>query len=271
MKIIDLVKIEIFKYRDNSLVQLLLLFFTLFMSISILMAKNAEVSPLPGGTNSFFQFPYIWEYQAYAGSWLAYIFLGYLGLYLVTSEFGWKTLRQNIISGYTRKDFFLGKLSLAVLISLFATIVFYISTIILGYMNTEDCRLSDVLSHQNYVFLRFFLMVFAYIIFGMMMGFIFRKSGLALLIYFSYILFIEPFLIWGIHYKFISHGRSMLFYPMNGVEDLTPLPLYKYLATFSPIKDFSILLSYTEASIISLVSVSAFIYISYLFLTKKDI
>lgn len=271
MKLSDLIKIEIFKFRNNTLVQLLLVFFTIFMSVSILVMKNIEGIPLAGGTDSIFQFPYVWEYQAYAGSWLTFLFLGFLGLYLVTSEISWKTMRQNIITGYSRLDYFIAKILIAILISVYATIIFYLATIAIGYFNAEDFHTDDIFDAQNYVILRFLLMTFAYVLFGMMMGFIFRKSGLALLIYFSCILFIEPLLRWGVHYRYIAKGKSMLFYPLNGIEDLTPLPFYKYIATFSPVKDFNILLSYQEAAVISIISVLFFVYISYIFLVKRDI
>lgn len=271
MKILDLLYIEYLKFRDNSLVKLLLLFFTVLASTAIFVMKNMNKMPLPGGNTSIFTFPTVWEYQAYSGSWMSFIFLGFFGLYLVTSEISWKTMRQNVITGYSRFDFYIGKIMVAVIISIFATIVFYISTAIIGIIHQEKFDFDAVLASQDYVILRFFILTFAYIIFGMLMGFLFRKSGLAMFAYFSYILFIEPLFRWWLHYKLIDEGKTMLYYPMNGVEDLAPLPFFKYLESFSPVKGFNILLSYTEASIISIISVSVFLIAGYLLLTKRDI
>ena len=271
MKIVDLFKIEILKYKDNVLIQLLLLFYSLLMMFAIFVFKNIDNVPVLGGNDSFFQFPTIWEYQAYGGSWLSFIFLGYLGVFLITSEFDFKTLRQNIITGYSRKDFFLAKLIIAFSISVFATLVFYFSTAIIGILHQDVFSFQELFDKQEYVILRFFLMTFGYITFGMLCGYLLRKGGLAMFIYFSYILFIEPLLRWWLHYKLIDEGRTMLYYPMNGIEDMTPLPFYKYLANFNPVKDFNVLLNYTEAGIISVISVTVFLIVSYLVITKRDL
>ncbi len=271
MKIFTLLKIEILKYKDNALVQLLLVFYSLLMMFAIFVFKNVENIPVLGGNESFFQFPTVWEYQSYGGSWLAFLFLGFLGVFLITSEFDFRTLRQNIITGYTRKDFFLAKLSSAFFISLYATLIFYISTAVIGLVHQEVYSIQEFMSKQEFVFVRFFLMTFGYISFGMLCGYLFRKGGLAMFFYFSYTLIIEPLIRWWLHYKYIDEGKSMLYYPMNGIEDLVPLPFYKYIATFSPVKNFNILLSYNEAIIISSVSILVFVFISYLLLVKKDI
>ncbi len=83
MTIINLIKLEFAKYKNNSLIQMLLLFFTILMPTSIFVLKKVDIPLLPGA-GSFFSFPYLWEYQAYAGSWLAFFFLGYMGVYSIT-------------------------------------------------------------------------------------------------------------------------------------------------------------------------------------------
>ena len=54
-----------------------------------------------------------------------------------------------------------------------------------------------------------------------------RKGTLAILVYFSYIMFIEP-VIRAIHLYYFNN-RSTLFYPMNVVEDLMPNPFLSCL------------------------------------------
>lgn len=271
MNPIHLIKIEFLKYKDNSLVQMLLLFFTILMPTSIFVMKNMENIPMLPGQGSFFTFPTIWEYQAYAGSWLSFFFLGYLGVYIITSEIQFKTLRQNIITGMSRADFFLGKIYISLLVTIYATFVFFISTSIIGLLHQESFDFSLVFKEQNYVIIRFFLLTFAYISFGMLVAYIIRKPGLSMFFYFSYILFIEPLFRWWLHFKYIGKNNTMLYYPMNGIEDLAPLPFYKYAENFSPIKDFSILLSYNTAFLISIISVTVFVGLSYILLIKKDI
>lgn len=271
MNALDLLKIEILKYRDNTLVRLLLASFTLLMIFGIFVMKNLKNIPVPGGVDSFFTFPTIWEYQAYGGSWLTFFFLGYLGIYLVTSEFGFRTTRQNIITGYTRNQFLAAKFITAAAITIFATIIFTVSTSVIGIIHQDACSIKEVFSKQNYIILRFLLLSFAYISFGILCGFMFRRGGLAMFFYFSYILFLEPLLRWWFHNKVFGQGKSMLYYPMNAIEDLAPLPFYKYLDSFSPIQDFNILLSYKEAIAISIPSVAMFVLLSIIIFKRRDL
>ena len=272
MTALQLIRLEIMKYKDNTLVKVLLAFFVILMPTSIFVMKNMGNIPFLPGKESIFNFPLIWEYQAYAGSWLAFLFLGFLGTYLITSEIQFKTMRQNIISGMTRNDFFFGKILFALLITLIATLVFFISTVVIGIYNQEDFKLAAVFEGQHYVVLRFMLLTFAYIVFGMMTGFLIRRAGLAIFSYFSYVIFIEPLLRFWLHVKFFGMSEAIKYYPMNGIEDLAPLPFYKYVENFKPIKDLpDILLSYREATIISLISVTVFILVSYFFFTKRDL
>lgn len=271
MNAIDLLKIEILKYRDNTLVRLLLSAFTLLMIFGIFVMKNMKNIPVPGGVDSFFSFPTIWEYQAYGGSWLSFFFLGYLGTYIITSEFSYRTTRQNIITGYTRNQFLAAKFIAALAITVFATIIFFLSTSVIGIIHQDAFSLKEVFHKHEYVVWRFMLLSFAYISFGMLSAYLFRRGGLSMFFYFSYILFAEPLLRWWFHNKVFGQGKSMLYYPMNAIEDLAPMPFYKYLDSFSPIKDFNILLNYREAAIISIPSVALFVILSIVLFKKRDL
>ncbi len=270
MNPIKLIKLEVLKYKDNSLIQMLLMFYTLLMPIVIFVLKNFDDINIPG-KDSFFTFPKVWEYQAYIGSWLTFLFFGFLGVYIITSEIQFKTMRQNIITGLSRNEFFMGKILITLVVTFYATIVFYLSTILVGVLHEGEFDLNKILDHQDYVFLRFFLLTFAYMTFGIMVAFIFRKSGLSIFFYFSYILMIEPLFRWMVHHKVFSNGRSFLYYPMNGIEDLAPLPSFKYIDNFNGLKNFPILMTYTEAGIISIISVIVFVTVSYLLFMKRDI
>lgn len=272
MTIKQLIRLEIMKYKDNTLVKVILAFYVFLMPTSIFVMKNWKDIPFLPGKESIFTFPHIWEYQAYAGSWLAFLFLGFLGTYLITSEIQYKTMRQNIIAGMTRKEFFLAKMLAALLISIFATLVFFISTAAIGLYHQQDLDFAAIFRGQQYVVLRFFLLTFAYIVAGMMTGFLIRRPGLAIFIYYSYVLFIEPLIRYWLHIKIFGISNAIKYYPMNAIEDLAPLPFYKYVENFKPVKELdNILLSYRDATLVSLISVAVFILVSYLSFTRRDL
>ena len=61
-------------------------------------------------TAQFYQFPTVWEFLGYLGSWLIFFLLGFLSVLLITQEYQHKTIRQNILNGMERKDIYISKL-----------------------------------------------------------------------------------------------------------------------------------------------------------------
>jgi len=271
MKIINLIKLEILKYKNNTLVLVLLLFFVLLAPTAINVMKTFNGPGLPN-PETYYSFPNIWEYQAYFGSWISFIFLGYLAIYMITSEFQYKTLRQGIINGLSRKDFFTGKIATFIVISILATAVLYISTIFIGLSHQDAYDLDEVFEGQNYFIIRFFILTFAYMSFGMLIALLVRKSGLSMFLFFIYILILEPFIVrWWLHLKIFGEGKSMFYYPMNIIEDLAPFPLFKFSQVYVPKNKFFVLIEYPDAIVLSSVIIVIFLTIAYYLLTKRDI
>ncbi len=181
-------------------------------------------------------------------------------------------MRQNIITGMTRNEFFAAKILSGMAISLYATLLFFVSTAIIGLAHQETFDVAAMLKGQQYVILRFFLLSFGYFSFGLMAGYVIRKPGLSLFFYVSYVIFIEPLILrWGLHNKLLGGGKSIFFYPMNAIEDLAPLPFFKYAKNFAPKSDYFTLLTYTEATVISVICIAVFLGVSYWLFKKRDI
>lgn len=271
--ILHLIKLEWKKFKANSVVQLLMGMYVLLMPSIIFFGKEVTNLPPPLPNNSiFFNFPTIWDYQGYIGNWMVFFFLGFIAIFMVTSEVSNKTLRQSIIIGMTRKQFFIGKLSTVVLIGIFATAVYAISTFLIGAFHAEDFSFSAAMDN-DWAISRFFLMSLGYLCFGLMLGFTIRKSGIAIFFYLSYIMFIELIMRWWLHYYVMDiQNNSMHYYPMNAIEDIMPNPFYKY-AEFLPRQDldFNFLLTMEQATITSIVYVLLFIGVSWWSFKTKDI
>jgi len=191
---------------------------------------------------------------------------------MITSEIGNKTLRQSIIIGMTRKQFFLGKLSAIIVIAFLATIVYSLSAFFIGAYHAENFSFSAAMDN-NWAIARFFLMSMGYLGFGLMLGFVIRSSGIAIFFYLSYIIFIELIMRWWLHYYLMDiHNNSLNYYPMNAIEDLMPNPLHKY-AEFLPRKDldFNFLLTLEHASITSAIYIALFIGLAWWHFKSKDI
>jgi ABC-2 type transport system permease protein len=265
-----LLKLEWSKFSKYTTVQLLALFFLLFFPASMYLANNMPKLPsfLPT-KDVFFQFPSIWEYLGYAGNWMVFFFLGVMTIYTITSEVSNKTMRQSIINGMSRQSFFLSKVLTAVCISLFATLYYSVIALTLGLLNSDGYSLLTGLENE-WAIPRFFLMSLGYTSFALFLAFLFRKSGIALFVYITYVLMIEP-IIRTIH-NWIFETSLTRFYPMNAIEDLMPLPFYKYAEflakddapNFMPI-------GYDYATMLTLGYLAVWLGMAYYLFIKRDL
>jgi ABC-2 type transport system permease protein len=267
----NLALVEWLKYKDYILARVVLIIFTLLFCFGLLYSKRVipNASPPLPSVETFFEFPTVWDYQGHVGNWLVFIFLGFLLIQMICLEFSSKTMRQSIINGYTKMDYFLGKSILVLALSAFATILFIITTLIFGSWHTSSIEMSLVFD-TNWVILRFFLMCIGYLSFAGFIAFLLRRSGLSVITYFGYI-FIFEFILRMIHLYFFKH-RSMLFWPTNIIEDLMPNPLYKLPGMFMEKEwGFDPMLSYVEALTGSVVVISLLVYGTWKIYRLRDI
>ena len=119
-KIKHLLGIEYLKFKKSSILNLLLLLYAFIFPLVIFSAKRMIPDfpdSVPFTLDIIYEFPTVWDYQGYIGTWLIFIFLGFIPIQIITSEFSHKTMRQSIINGMTRKDFFLSKVLSIIAIS----------------------------------------------------------------------------------------------------------------------------------------------------------
>ena len=114
---------------------------------------------------SLVEFPTIWQYLAYDGNWMVFFFLGFMSVLSITNEFGNKTLRQNIITGLSRADFFKGKFVFIAALALLATAYYFLCGSVIGLLYTEDFTVAKFTENLDFV-PRFFLMSFGYMSIG---------------------------------------------------------------------------------------------------------
>lgn len=270
--IIALVLTEYKKFRKNTVVRLLLATFILLTPLMILGAKRMFKygrPPFPSAL-SLMEFPMIWDYSAYLNHHLIYVLLGFFVIYTITSEIANKTMRQNIITGYTKKEYFIAKLASYGVVALLATILFYVSTIILGFIHTDGVELSLVFDNR-WMGLRYFLSCMGFMTFAMFISLWVRRSGLAIFTYFGFIVALEQILraIW---IYFTEHPESSRWFPLNVYEDLLPLPLYKidsFINIFD--KKVELVLDPFYASIIAVVYIGIFTSIAWWLFKRRDV
>jgi hypothetical protein len=266
---LKLIKLEWSKFKKNTVIRLLLMFFFLFFPACLYFGTLIPDLPafLPN-KNTFFEFPAIWEYLGYAGNWIVFFFLGVAVIYLITIEVSNKTMRQSIINGMTRNEFFISKLLSVLILCCIATVFYCILGLTIGFIKTDSVTMKMAFDN-DWTFARFFLMSLAYTNFALFLAYLFRKAGLAVFFYMSYIIIIEPLIRFFIIDR-VSKAEFTRYFPMNAAEDLMPLPIMRYANAIPDNVDFAFLLSYKQASLLTLFYVFLFIILSYLLFTKRD-
>ena len=265
-----LLRLEWQKWNKNIVFRVLMIFYIVSLPSLLLLGKRIKELPPPIGTTEvLFMFPTVWEYLGYIGNWLTFFFMGFFAVLMITLEYSNRTLRQNIINGLTRVAFYKAKIYFVLAISLLATLYYAACALVIGYFNTDIVTTAKVF--QNWAYIpRYFLMCSGYMIFGVFLGFLIKRTGITLFIYMSYIMFIELILRWGVHAN-ISRHKSMHYYPMNGLEDLVPIPYTQQAEQFLSEFGFDLFLSPTEAVITSLFYLTIFLMVGYQFIRRADL
>ncbi len=267
---INYLKLEYQKFGKNAVVTMLISMYMLFLPTLIFIGK--EVKPIPPvllSNDIFFEFPTVWEWMGFAGNWLVFFCLGFIAVHLVTSEVTNKTMRQAVINGQTRTEFFIGKLIAITTVSLFATLYYMLCTLVIGWFSTKDPTLALAFEEWQAI-PRYFLMCMGYLSFGLLIGIVIRRSGIAVLTFWSYILFLEPLVRWLGHKRLLDN-ETMNYWPMNAVEDLQPFPFYRFARFIPDTVEFDFLLDYKTAAILTLIYTCIFISLAYWSFLKKDL
>ena len=278
---LHLLQLEWLKLKNLKIFRVLAILYIALMPLLILVGKAIPAVPNPiFDPASIYKFPKIFEWMAYEGNWLAFFFLGFMSLIMVTNEYQNKTLRQNIITGVSRQDYFLSKLFFVLVTCLGATLVYFIFAFIFGVVHTSDLAFGEILGDGLVAMGKYFLMCLGYMSFGLFLGLLIKRTGIAVFLYLAWVMFLELIMRWLIHFKAVENldfipNKTMHFYPMNAVEDLTPNPFMKIgesmASNFAEQEGFSFFLSAPEAVITSIVYICIFLFFSYRILMKSDL
>jgi len=221
------------------------------------------------------EFPTMWQYLGYIGNWMVFFFLGFMSVLSITNEFGNKTLRQNIITGLSRVDFFKGKVVFIATLALVATIYFFLCGSVIGLIYTEEFTTAKFTENLDFV-PRFYLMSFGYMSIGLFLGMLIRRTGIAIVLFLAYGIFIEQILRWGVHMNIfksfgIEMNRSVNYYPINAMEDLAPIPFPSMIDDMAKNMDFYPFIAPMEAAVLTIIYSSLFLFLAYRLISNRDL
>lgn len=277
-----LLKLEWLKQKSFRIFQIIaVMYFIALPSILLLVKKikipEGELPPSIPTIESFFMFPYVWPILGFIGNWICFFFLGFIGVIMVTNERQNKTMRQNIITGLSRKEYFLSKLYFILAVSGVATLYYVLCCLIFGFIHNDTVYVNTIMKNSDLAY-RFFIMATGYMSLGFLIGVLIKRTGIALFLYLAYAAILEPILRWAVHFGFFQHKlgwnafpESMHYFPINSFEDLVPIPFMEIADEFIRENGFDFMLSPSTAMIISLIYIALFWQWSFWKLKSSDL
>ncbi len=269
---IHLLKLEWLKQKDYVLFRILAIAYVVLLPAALFVGKKMDfgnASPINPQTH-FFQFPTVWEWLGYIGNWMVFFVLGFLAVLMVTNEYTNRTLRQNIITGLKRDEFFRSKLFFMVVVALAATIYYAVCALVIGLLHADGTLYFSTVFKNADMVPRYWLMSMGYMSFGLLVGLLTKRTGIALFLYLAYSMVIESILRWVVHLYFFKN-ISMSFYPLNAMEDLAPLPLADFADDMLRQYNFRMMLTPLEAGIATVIYTSLFLFLGYKRLKNSDL
>jgi ABC-type transport system involved in multi-copper enzyme maturation permease subunit len=234
--------------------------------IDYVAEKTGETSKLRIFKALVFNFPDIWQNISFIAGirYFIKIILGIVVIILVTTEYQFSTIRTNIINGLSRNDFLAGKIEIIVFLSIFSTLILFLSGLYLGFVHSASKAFLDITGKLSYLG-GYFLELSSYLLFCLFLGILLRKTGLAFIAHFIYFI-IEPIL----DYKL--NDQLAAFLPLNVINSVVRTPNTSLIKVKSPGFDYQ----FQEAILLSDVGLCLaygliFIFLSWLILKKRDI
>jgi len=139
-----LLSIEYHKIRYNTASRVLtFIYFGLLTSIALIAAIKFDIGPVKFhlAEQGIFNFPYIWHFNTFVASIFKF-FLLLVIVSMVANEYSYKTLKQNLIDGLSKKEFLLSKFYTVLVLALISTVFVFVTSLILGFIQTSMSLLS---------------------------------------------------------------------------------------------------------------------------------
>ncbi len=221
----SLLKIDFRKYAYTSTFWvLLLIYFVLIVGVFFgveaflnqTMTDVRSSAPLPFPDFSLYVFPNVWQNLAFLGSYFK-LFVGLIVLIFITNEYAYKTIRQNVMNGMSREAFLASKVLFAILLSLAATVVLFLSGLTLGLSHTEELTTAMIFEKISFI-PAYFLELLTFSMMAMFAGFLFKRAGIAIVLFGVYYYFLENIL------AFFLPEKLAAFLPVNSMSNLIDVP-----------------------------------------------
>ncbi len=224
--------------------------------------KGPSNAPIPIPQFSLYEFPNIWHNLTYlAGMRFFLLFPALLITLIVTNEYTYRTLRQNVIDGLSRNEIVTSKIILVFVISASLVVLLLINGFLLGLSHSKDSSILLVFEKFHYLG-AYFLEVFAFGMLALLIGTLVKKALFAIGILLTYSVILEP-----IAHHYSPEGLQRIF-PLASIGRLIDVPNSGLMRMFGV--NFRTYIDFLDVTIVMAWTI-IFALLTYLIIRKRDL
>lgn len=245
---IRLLEIEWLKLKKLNTLKVILLVYAVLLPLIFYCLS------LTDGYNMLFdrhiyQFPDVYHYVTYISSFFN-LLIGVIIVVFTCNEIKYKTQRQNLIDGLSKKELILSKFYVVVVLSLVITLYAFIISLIFGFVN-DSTDMFDGIRYIAY----YQISTFGYFIFAFFLSNLLKNPALSIVFY-----LLSTFLegMTGLFAKEYSQ-----FFPLSTLSNLIPMPVLP--------DGFEYAMTEGQTASLGLFYALGFMFLSYFILTKRDV
>ena len=274
-----LLQIELIKLWNNRASKTLIYgYFILLTGIALIAAIKFDIGPIKFhlAEQGIFNFPYIWHFNTFVAALLK-IFLAIIIVSMMSNEYTYKTIKQNLIDGLSKKEFIASKFLTVVLFSIVSTVFVAVISLILGSIYSDYTEWGIVFTDLRFL-VAYFIKLVGFFSFCLFIGILVKRSAFALGFLILWQMF-EGFTRGMIRWKLFDGETTdaiMCFFPLNAMFNVLKEPFSRLSAVQSVANQIGeeIALDYNTSLLdmgIVLAWTAIFIWGSYRILKKRDL
>jgi ABC-2 type transport system permease protein len=275
-----LLNIELQKIRYNKAARVITIVYFVLITFIALIASiefNFGDFNFRVADQGIFNFPFIWHFNEYMAAILK-IFLAIVIVSMMSNEYSYSTLKQNLIDGLSKKEFVLSKFITVALFAAISTIFLFIVSITLGLSFSDYTEFGIVFSDLEYM-LAYFVKLVAFFSFCLFLGILVKRSAFALgflIIWFIIEKISYGLLKWEIFKDTNIAENVTQFFPLEAMANLIKEPFTRLGAVQSAANQLGEAFDKNydvewHTLLITLVWTGLFIYWSYVILKRRDL
>jgi ABC-type transport system involved in multi-copper enzyme maturation permease subunit len=231
-----LLQIELIKLWNNRASKVLIFgYFILLSSIALVAAIKFDIGPIKFhlAEQGIFNFPYIWHFNTFIAALLK-IFLAIIIVSMMANEYTYKTIKQNLIDGLSKKEFIASKFLTVVFFSLISTFFVCVISMVLGAVYSDYTEIGIVLTDLRFL-IAYFIKLIGFFSFCLFAGVLVKRSAFALGFLILWQMF-EGFIRGVIRWKLFDRETTdaiMGFFPLNAMFNVLKEPFSRLSAVQS--------------------------------------